>query len=64
MTMITAPVGLAMDILDLLDREFYHRARIMPTHDNVVKALQFLRSLNSHRRKAGRLPAITLGPKY
>jgi hypothetical protein len=64
MAMITAPVGLAMDILDLLDREFYHRASIMPTHDNVVKALQFLRSLNSHRRKNGMLPAVTLGPKY
>jgi len=64
MTMITAPANLAMDILDLLDREFYHRARIMPTHDNVVKALQFLRQLNSHRRKNGALSAVTLGPKY
>lgn len=63
-TQITAPVAIAMDILDLLDRESYHRARIMPTHDNVVKALEFLRSLNTHRRARGRLPAVTLGPKY
>ena len=64
MVMVTAEISLAMDILDLLDRESYHRARLMPTHDNVVKALRFLRSLNSHRRTKGQLAAITLGPKY
>ena len=64
MVKVTAPVNVAMDILDLLDREFYNRGRIMPTHDNVVKSLEFLRSLNTHRRNKGSLPAITLGPKY
>jgi hypothetical protein len=64
MVMITVPVELAMDVLDFLDREFYNRARIMPTHDNVVTALKFERTLNAHRRKQGALPAVTLGPKY
>ena len=64
MVKVTAPVGEAMEILDLLDREFYNRGRIMPTHDNVVKTLEFLRSLNTHRRNRGSLPAVTLGPKY
>jgi hypothetical protein len=64
MVMITAPRALAMDVLDLLDRDFYNRGRIMPTHDNVVKALEFERELNKHRRSTGELSAITLGPKY
>jgi hypothetical protein len=64
MVMITAPVELTMDVLDLLDREFYNRGRIMPTHDNVVKALQFERTLNAHRRSKGAFPAVTIGPKY
>jgi hypothetical protein len=53
-----------MDVLDLLDRDFYNRARIMPNHDNVVKTLQFQRSLNDHRRTTGEYPAITYGPKF
>jgi FRG domain len=61
---ITAPISLAMDVLDLLDRDFYNRARIMPTHDNVVKTLQFQRALNDHRRTTGQLAAITYGPKF
>ena len=64
MVKITAPVSLAMDVLDLLDRDFYNRARIMPNHDNVVKTLQFQRSLNDHRRTTGEYPAITYGPKF
>lgn len=64
MVKITLPVGLAMDVLDLLDRDFYNRARIMPTHDNVVKTLQFQRSLNDHRRATGTYAAITYGPKF
>jgi len=64
MVKVTAPVGEAMAILDLLDREFYNRSRIMPTHDNVVKTLEFTRSLNTYRRSQGLLPAVTLGPKY
>lgn len=64
MVEITAPISLAMDVLDLLDRDFYNRARIMPTHDNVVKTLQFQRSLNDYRRTSGALPAITYGPKF
>ena len=64
MVKVTAPLSLAMDVLDLLDRDFYNRARIMPTHDNVVKTLQFQRSLNDHRRTSGALQAITYGPKF
>jgi len=64
MVKITAPVSLAMDVLDLLDRDFYNRARIMPTHDNVVKTLQFQRSLNDHRRRTGEYAAITYGLKF
>jgi FRG domain len=64
MVKITAPLSLAMDVLDLLDRDFYNRARIMPNHDNVVKTLQFQRSLNDHRRSAGEYAAITYGPKF
>jgi hypothetical protein len=64
MLKITAPIALAMDILDLLDREFYNRGRIMPTHDNVVEALRMQRTLNAHRRQHGALPAVTIGPKY
>jgi hypothetical protein len=64
MISVTAPIELAMDILDLLDREFYNRARIMPTHDNVVQALKFERMLNAHRRNQDVLPAVTFGPKY
>jgi FRG domain-containing protein len=64
MVKITAPVALAMDVLDLLDRDFYNRARIMPTHDNVVKTLQFQRSLNDHRRTRSNYQAITYGPKF
>lgn len=64
MVKVTAPIELAMDILDLLDREFYNRARIMPTHDNVVDALKWERTLNAHRRSRGMLPAVTFGPKY
>ena len=64
MVKVTAPLSLAMDVLDLLDRDFYNRARIMPNHDNVVKTLQFQRSLNEHRRTRGELPAITYGPKF
>jgi hypothetical protein len=64
MIKVTAPVEVAMGILELLDREFYHLARIMPTHDNVVKALKFLRTLNAHRRENQQMPAVTLGPKY
>jgi hypothetical protein len=63
MVMVTAPTALAMDVLDLLDREFYNRARIMPMHDNVVKSLEFHRSLNAHRKATGRDPAI-YGVKY
>jgi len=58
MVMVTAPRELAMDVLDLLDREFYNRARIMPTHDNVVKALAFHPVLNDHRRKTGATQAV------
>lgn len=58
MVMVTAPRELAMDVLDLLDREFYNRARIMPTHDNVVKALAFHPVLNAHRRKTGATQAV------
>jgi hypothetical protein len=47
-----------------LDREFYNRARGMPTHDNVVQALKFERMLNAHRRNQDILPAVTFGPKY
>jgi hypothetical protein len=64
MALVTAPVELAMDVLDLLDRDFYNRGRIMPTHDNVVKSLEFLRTLNAHRRSTGELASVTLGPKY
>jgi hypothetical protein len=64
MIKITAPVEAAMDILDLLDREAYSRARIMPNHDNVVTTLRFLRTLNAHRRARGAHAAVTLGPKY
>jgi FRG domain len=64
MVKVTAPLSLAMDVLDLLDRDFYNRARIMPNHDNVVKTLQFQRSLNDHRRKTKEYPAITYGPKF
>jgi hypothetical protein len=58
MVMVTAPREVAMDVLDLLDREFYNRARIMPTHDNVVKTLAFHPVLNSHRRKTGATQAV------
>jgi len=61
---ITAPIALAMDVLELLDRDFYNRARIMPTHDNVVKTLQFQRTLNDYRRQTGEYAAITYGPKF
>ena len=61
---ITAPIALAMDVLELLDRDFYNRARIMPTHDNVVKTLQFQRTLNDYRRTTGQYAAITYGPKF
>ena len=64
MVKVTAPLTLAMDVLDLLDRDFYNRARIMPTHDKVVETLQFQRSLNDHRRAKGEYPAITYGPKF
>ncbi len=64
MVKITAPLSLAMDVLDLLDRDFYNRARIMPNHDNVVKTLQFQRSLNDFRRMTGEYPSITYGPKF
>ena len=64
MVKITAPVSLAMDVLDLLDRDFYNRARIMPTHDKVVETLRFQRALNDHRRTRGELQAVTYGPKF
>jgi hypothetical protein len=63
MVKVTAPIAVAIDVLDLLDRDFYNRGRIMPTHDNVVKALQFERTLNTYRRKKGYLAAITFGQK-
>jgi hypothetical protein len=63
MVMVTAPRALAMEVLDLLDREFYNRGRIMPTHDNVVKSLEFQRALNAHRKKTGTNTAL-YGIKY
>ena len=64
MVKITAPVSLAMDVLVLLERDFYNRARIMPSHDNVVKTLQFQRSLIDYRRTTGECAASTYGPKF
>lgn len=64
MVKITAPVSIAMDVLDLLDRDFYNRARIMPTHDRVVETLRFQRTLNDHRHAKGEYQAITYGPKF
>ena len=61
---ITAPIEVAMDVLDLLDRDFFNRARIMPTHDNVVKSLEFQRLLNAHRLEHHRNAAVTFTSKY
>ena len=55
MVKVTAPVGEAMEILDLFGCEFGNRDRIMPTYDTVVKSLPLQRSLNPNRRPGGRL---------